>query len=161
MPTQSAPRATMPAPYPCRRGRVPAPGVRTGSDRLSRDDARPVRRLIRAASIPVVDDEIERRVASNEAVFREVNESIASGRWPGDEAAVAFRCECAQLGCDVLINLPVLEYERVRAHPRRFIVAAGHQAPEVETVVEAFAGYLVVQKRGEGGRVAEESDPRR
>lgn len=113
-----------------------------------------------AASIPGVSDETKRRVASNEAVFRDVNESIASGRWPGENAAGAFRCECAQLGCDVLIDVPVSEYERVRANPRRFIVAVDHQAPEAEAVVEAFEGYLVVEKRGEGGRVAEETDPR-
>ncbi len=116
--------------------------------------------LVAAASIRGVNDEIERRVASNEATFREVNESIASGRWPGEEAAVAFRCECAQLGCDVMIDLPVGEYERVRANPRRFIVAVDHHAPEAETVVEASEGYLVVEKRGKAGRVAEETDPR-
>lgn len=116
--------------------------------------------LVAAASIRDVNDESERRVASNEAVFRQVNESIVSGRWPGDHAAVAFRCECARLGCDLLIDLPIGEYERVRANPRRFIVAVDHQAPEAETVVGAFEGYLVVEKRGKAGRVAEETDPR-
>lgn len=108
-----------------------------------------------------MSDETQQRLASNENVFREVNESIESGRWPGDEEApAAFRCECARLGCDTMIELRIREYERVRANPRRFIVAVDHHAPEVETVVEAFEQYLVVEKRGEGGRVAEDTDPR-
>ena len=44
-----------------------------------------------------MSDETERRVASNETVFRDVNESIASGRWPGEDAAVAFRGQEAAL----------------------------------------------------------------
>lgn len=106
-------------------------------------------------------DEAERRLAGNEDVFREVNESIERGRWPGDEQApVAFRCECARLGCDMMIDLSIREYERVRANPRRFIVAVDHDNPELETVVEAFEDYLVVEKRGEAGRVSEDTDPR-
>lgn len=107
-----------------------------------------------------MNDEREQRLASNEATFRDVNESIASGRWPGESAAVAIRCECAQLGCDVLIEIPGEEYERVRTNPRRFIVAVDHHKPEAETVLETLERYLVVEKRGESGRVAEETDPR-
>jgi hypothetical protein len=105
-------------------------------------------------------DETQERLANNQAVFREVNESIESGRWPGENSPVAFRCECAQLGCDVMIEVPIREYERVRANPRRFLVATEHHLPEVETLVEVFEDYLVVEKRGEAGRAAEESDPR-
>jgi hypothetical protein len=101
------------------------------------------------------------RIAFNEDVFRKINEGIEQGHWPGEEdAPVGFRCECARLGCNELIELSVREYERVRSHPRRFIVAAGHQAPDVETVVESSAGYVVVQKRDEAGATAEANDPR-
>lgn len=108
-----------------------------------------------------MDEELQRRVASNESMFRDVNEALRSGRWPGEDGApVAYRCECARLGCSRLIELKARDYERVRAHPRRFLVAPGHELRDVETVVESHAGYVVVQKRDEAGRVAEATDPR-
>jgi len=105
--------------------------------------------------------ELEGRIAANEAIFREVNEGIARGQWPGEERAPAsFRCECARLGCNALVELTIGEYEQVRAHPRRFLVATGHQLPDVETVVDERSGYLVVEKEEVAGREAEKSDPR-
>jgi hypothetical protein len=101
------------------------------------------------------------QVARNEAIFREVNDSIEAGRWPGEEGhAIAFRCECSQLRCTVMIELSHDDYESVRSHPRRFLVAPGHELLEAETVVERRAGYLVVEKRREAGEVAKETDPR-
>jgi hypothetical protein len=109
-----------------------------------------------------VNEQPERRMARNESMFREVNEAIENGRWPGeDDAPVAFCCECANLGCGQLIELSLRDYERVRANPRRFIVAVDHHAPGVEAIAEAFERYLVVEKTGEAGRVAEATDPRR
>lgn len=94
-------------------------------------------------------------------MFRDVNEALRSGRWPGEDGApVALRCECARLGCSRLIELKARDYERVRAHSRRFLVAPGHELPDVETVVESHAGYVVVQKRDQAGREAEATDPR-
>jgi hypothetical protein len=108
-----------------------------------------------------MDEDREKRIARNEVAFRNVNEGIERGQWPGDEGArVAFRCECGQLGCNELIELTVREYEEVRASPRRFVMLPGHQIPEVETVVETFEGYIVVEKREESGRLAEAADPR-
>jgi hypothetical protein len=90
-----------------------------------------------------------------------VNESIERGRWPGEEdVPAAFRCECGRLGCNELLELTVREYERVRANPRRFLVAVGHQLPDAEDVVETSESYLVVEKRGEAGEVAEATNPR-
>jgi Oxidoreductase family, NAD-binding Rossmann fold len=83
---------------------------------------------------PPVDDELQRRLASNEAVFRQVNEGIQRGQWPGDEGQqIGFRCECARLGCNALLELTRDQYEHVRASPRRFIMLGGHERPEVET----------------------------
>jgi hypothetical protein len=108
-----------------------------------------------------VSHELERRLAANEAVFREVNESIERGQWPGEEdERVGFRCECARLGCNQLLQLRLDEYERVRAHPRRFVMVPDHELLEVESVVDQGAGYVVVEKRDEAGERAEATDPR-
>ena len=103
----------------------------------------------------------QQRAAANEATMRDVNDGIERGQWPGEEdAPVGFRCECARLGCNQLVELSVREYEAVRAHPRRFVVTPGHEAPEVETMVEARPGYVIVEKLGQAGQVAQDRDPR-
>jgi|SRR5579875_3445621 len=107
------------------------------------------------------ESRLQERMARNESLFREANEAIARGLWPGEEGRrVPFRCECARLDCRVAVELTVRDYEAVRAHPRRFIVAPGHVFPEIEAVVEPAAEHLVVEKQGEAGAVAEATDPR-
>lgn len=106
-------------------------------------------------------DELKQRVARNESIFREVNEGIRRGQWPGEEdSPSAFRCECASLGCTEMLPLTLREYEGVRAHSRRFIVAPGHAQLDVEVIVETTPAYLVVQKIGEAGETAADVDPR-
>lgn len=108
-----------------------------------------------------MDRDSQQRIAHNEAVFREVNEAIRRGRWPGEQhAPSAFCCECAQLGCSQMIELVASEYERIRASPHRFLVAPGHDLPQAETIIESHERYVVVEKRAEAARVAEETDPR-
>ena len=103
----------------------------------------------------------QRRAAANEATIRDVNEGIERGQWPGEEdSPVGFRCECAQLGCNQLIELTVREYEEVRANPRRFVVVPGHESPDVETVVESRRRYVIVEKLDQAAKVAERHDPR-
>jgi hypothetical protein len=104
---------------------------------------------------------IGERLAQNEALFRSINERIERGHWPGEpDQPVAFRCECASLGCNMLIEMRLAEYEHVRADPRRFLLRPGHEIEQVETVVERHAGYIVVEKVGDAGAVAEAADPR-
>jgi hypothetical protein len=108
-----------------------------------------------------VSEQPEDRVARNESVGRDVNEAIEHGRGPADvQAPLAFRCECGRLGCNKLIEVTMGEYERVRGHPRRFLVATGHEQLEFETVVYASESYSVVEKQDEAGREAEARDPR-
>jgi hypothetical protein len=106
-------------------------------------------------------DELQERLGANEALFREVNEGIERGQWPGEEdLPVSFRCECARLGCAELVELTVRSYERVRANPRRFIVLPGHEQADVEIVAERNPGYLVVEKLDRAAERATETDPR-
>lgn len=108
-----------------------------------------------------MDEQNERRVARNEALMRKVNEGIERGRWPGeDRERFRFRCECASLDCNGSVELTRAEYERVRAHPRAFVLQPGHELPEVETIMEVYPGYVVVEKRAEAGETAERLDPR-
>jgi hypothetical protein len=103
----------------------------------------------------------EHRIAHNEALFREVNEHIEAGRWPTERGEpAAFRCECGSLRCNLLVELRLEEYQRVRARSTHFVVLPGHQIPAVDRVVDQGAGYLVVEKVGDTATVAEETDPR-
>jgi hypothetical protein len=108
-----------------------------------------------------MDDVAKKRIGANESVFRETNEGIERGLWPGEaDQRVPFRCECARLDCGEAVRLTPVAYERVRANPRRFVVVDGHEIPEAEFVVERHLDYLVVEKAGEAASVAEERDPR-
>jgi hypothetical protein len=101
------------------------------------------------------------RNAHNEAVFREINERIEAGPWPDERGNLAaFRCECGEFGCNVLIEVALDTYERVRADARHFLLFPGHEAPDIEVVVERATGYVVVEKQGTAGEIAEETDPR-
>lgn len=101
------------------------------------------------------------RLGQNEALFRSINERIEAGTWPATPSdVVAFRCECAALGCNLLVELPLAEYESVRANPRQFILEPGHELPEIEQVIRRTDAYVVVQKLGDAGKVADTTDPR-
>jgi hypothetical protein len=105
--------------------------------------------------------EVSERLGQNEALFRSINERIEAGTWPSTPSdVVAFRCECAALGCNVLVELSLAEYESVRANPRQFILAPGHEIPAVERVIRRTDAYVVVEKIGDAGRVADTTDPR-
>ena len=70
-----------------------------------------------------------------------------------------FVCECANDDCVERLPVPRDEYVAVRSEPRRFIVAPGHEAAELETVVERHDRFFVVEKQGQAGRTAERLDP--
>ena len=94
-------------------------------------------------------------MAQNEALARRINERIEYQRPRNGESADTFICECVRVDCGGVLDLSIGEYARVRSHPRRFVVAPGHEEPAVESTVEVYPGYVVVEKRGEAGRIAE------
>jgi hypothetical protein len=106
-------------------------------------------------------DRREERLAQNEALFRDVNENIkqAASR-PTDGHVFRFLCECSNTDCTLLLPLTLEQYEEARADPKQFIVAPGHELPEIETVVSREASYEVVRKHGEAAELATERDPR-
>ena len=108
-----------------------------------------------------MDEDRQERLAKNESLFRTLNENISglasklAGREPFE-----FICECATSGCFERVSLTLLEYERIRQDGTHFLLADGHEDIEVEQVIAHRAGYVVVEKDGVAGLVAEEDNPR-
>lgn len=101
----------------------------------------------------------EQRAARNEALFREVNENIArlEERYGGSGTHPVFICECSRDSCTSPVPVDEDTYQRVREHPRRFIVLPGHVDDALESVVETHPSFLIVEKTGAAGEVAEQS----
>jgi hypothetical protein len=103
----------------------------------------------------------DERLAQNEVLFRSVNEAI-------EQQAIAFGgldeyefiCECARRACFDRVALTIRDYEHVRAEGTRFFVVPGHENVEVELVVETKPGFVIVEKDGPAGIVADLADPR-
>jgi hypothetical protein len=105
--------------------------------------------------------EREVKIAKTESLFRDVNERIAetSERFDADEAE--FMCECADSGCAERLEVPLEEYEDVRADATTFLLNPDHVEPDVEKIVDERRGYAVVKKvDGIVARVARQLNPR-
>jgi hypothetical protein len=101
----------------------------------------------------------EERLARNEALFREVNESVRGVHddWSAiapESGAVRVVCECSDDSCTETIDLAPDAYAAVRENPLRFILLPGHEDPSIERIVGESDGHLVVEKTGEGAEVA-------
>jgi hypothetical protein len=101
----------------------------------------------------------EQRAARNEALFREVNENIArlEARYGSSGPHPVFICECSSDACTDHVTVDEETYRRVREHRRRFIVLPGHVDDAIESVVETQAEYVIVEKTGVAGEVAEQA----
>jgi len=104
------------------------------------------------------------RIARNDAIFRQANEDIdAVAEAEGIEDRVPFICECADPACREIIQMSIGEYVEIRRDPRLFLNVPGHEASAQGwgQVVERHGGYVVVEKIGPAGEVAEqlEGDP--
>ena len=86
------------------------------------------------------------QLVRNQALLREVNERIAdvASSWRGK--APAFLCECSHDDCTGSLALSLPEYERIRSSPNLFMIAPGHESPEVDRVVEARHSSNLVEK---------------
>lgn len=106
---------------------------------------------------------MEERIALNQATFREANERInaAAGVYDVD-IPVPFICECADPTCAEIVRLALSEYEEVRADPRHFLNVPGHQAAAqgAAVVVAERDGYVIAEKIGHAGEIAESLDQR-
>jgi hypothetical protein len=98
------------------------------------------------------------RAAANQSLAREVNERIDQMRPPS--TFLQFVCECALEDCDEMLALTEPEYEALRAHANRFVVAPDHVVAQVEVVVESTERFVTVMMIGAGATVARHFDPR-
>jgi len=94
------------------------------------------------------------RQARNEALVREVNESIKvldrsaamSGAVDGVKT-FGFRCECGREGgCAGMVWMTLEEYEVVRDQDDRFVLVPGHETEELEHVVDGNERFVIVDK---------------
>ena len=97
-------------------------------------------------------EERTRRVGENEALFRTVNEQVASLNEQFEQFGnpMSAICECGRFDCHERVDLPAQAYQEVREDPARFIVKPHHIVPDVESVVDERNGYWVIRKH-EGG----------
>jgi hypothetical protein len=103
------------------------------------------------------------RVAFNDDIFRKANEAIhdeIEGLIPESSGGLPFICECAEEGCTQVLRIPLPDYERLRSDPRLFLNAPGHEnaAQGWAAVVERHEHYVVVEKLGRAGEMAEMLD---
>jgi hypothetical protein len=111
-----------------------------------------------------VDDASAEKIAENNDRFRQANEGIAAAveQHGSAEQRVPFVCECSDMGCFDLLPLLPQEYARVRSNPRWFLHAPGHE-PQVAgavRLVESHEQYLLVEKIGHAGEVADDLERR-
>lgn len=97
-----------------------------------------------------VSERTNERIARNNRVFRGANERInmAAQTYDHDLEQIPFLCECAVEDCVKVVRLTEGDYSAVRANPRYFITAPGHEQAEkpVGRVVAHRDGYVVVEK---------------
>jgi hypothetical protein len=112
---------------------------------------------------PDVEEERERRVGLNEALFRDINERVKdlNETFATFTGTMDIVCECGVTNCLERIAISPAEYEQIRSDATTFAVVPGHEVPDVEEIVERRGTYDVVRKRvGLPTAVAEQTDPR-
>jgi hypothetical protein len=106
----------------------------------------------------------ERRLAENEAIFRQINEQVQTGYDETNRLAqedgqpefmvpvasentpLQFYCECADEKCTQRFAISPQEYHEIHKNRKRFAVVPGHEVPSVEKVVAKKPTYTVVEK---------------
>jgi hypothetical protein len=100
----------------------------------------------------------EERRAKNENLFRRINEGIeevVEHSRVVHSTPVAFVCECSRPDCSAALEMSLEEYKEVRRNGHRFLVAPGHEDPQIERVVDVNLRYAIVEKLGQAGAIAE------
>ena len=101
------------------------------------------------------------QAAKNESTFRKANEELEekAAEFGFEEEGTPYLCECEEERCTNLVALTRTEYEAVRANPKSFVLVPGHQEAD-DIVLREEAGFIVIEKIGEEGKLVAEQDPR-
>jgi hypothetical protein len=95
----------------------------------------------------------QRRIVKNNHTFRDANERIRerAEEYDAPLERIPFLCECPQADCVQIVRLTLSEYAAVRANPRHFFTAPGHEAAErgVARVVNHHDAFTIVEKARE------------
>lgn len=86
------------------------------------------------------------RIATTEAIFRNVNERIAETAERFDSQSAEFVCECGDRACTHRVEASLDKYDQVRQDATHFLLAPGHENERFERVVEQKRRYAVVEK---------------
>jgi hypothetical protein len=103
------------------------------------------------------DNDREGRAARNQAIFRAINDKMLVLNESFGELVGLFSvaCECADVSCMRLLDVPPEAYKAVRENPRTFVVLVDHVSLDVERLVSTHKGYAVVEAIGHGAQIAE------
>ena len=103
----------------------------------------------------------ERRMAENEVIFRQYNESIEKGfeelqriaKEDDQEALVRqyddvlqFYCECSDKNCLERVRLQPSRYVKIHKNRSQFVIVCGHDTKSIERVVSEEADFCIVEK---------------
>ena len=86
------------------------------------------------------------RFAYNESLYREVHDrhdELDALFIDGLPNSLDLMCECRDASCTTTVKLEPATYANLRAHPGRFVIAAGHGHPGVE--IASQDGYVVIE----------------
>ncbi|HEX3332034.1 MAG TPA: hypothetical protein VHS27_19070 [Gaiellales bacterium] len=89
------------------------------------------------------------RAEKNEQAYKDHNErraALEEDAGVPDDERVPFACECDDPECSRGVDLTIAEYEALAGPADQFVVAPGHEDPDVEVVVEDHGSFLVVSK---------------
>lgn len=98
------------------------------------------------------EQHVDRRIR-NELLFRAVNEKLRALNadfegFAGEQAL--FVCECSRIECIEHIELAVATFDGVCNTLTQYVVAPGHDSPDLERVVVRETTYLVVERLATG-----------
>ncbi|HZJ51273.1 MAG TPA: hypothetical protein VFF07_10620 [Actinomycetota bacterium] len=105
------------------------------------------------------DDLRARRIASNEALGRQINERIAAQRGVESGESMSVVCECGDGDCESRLDVRWETYRAVRQNPMWFILVEGHEVLEMERVVKREGVLVVSEKIASARQALEAIDP--
>jgi len=91
------------------------------------------------------NDDFKQRALRAEQMFADLNDAlIAIHR---ETPWTKFVCECSNPLCGDQVTLSPESLALIHSRPGRYVLRAGHQVDEVDTVIDQIDGLVIVEKR--------------